>query len=648
MIKNILTLCMLAWANLGLAQVPFVCEGQLFMTNRSGSTSDLVLVEFDEALGEVYFNVQGNLGVFVNSIGYRSADNFIYGYDATNRNLMLVDANADATVLQNYAGVNEITKAPSGDVTADGKFLILMGRTASSVIDEYLVFIDLTQATYPVDHIIDISANGTKINDFAIHPVNGNLYGIDEDDHRLVVIDPANGNIVSSYPAASFDIGAGAIFFDQNGVLRAYGTTSSGQAQKNLFEVNLTTGQFTEIGQGPESFGTDACSCPYTLDFVQYSSSDSAYSCASFNLTLKVSNLSDTIISNGRIYEEFSTDFEIQSIDIPTSFSGSVNIVSGVNTSTLDIRGLKIPVGIDSIVLEIGLGKVSGNYSMQATLSNLPSYLGGSIRSDNPRTIVYKDSNLVYIIPNLDTTYNIYDLVFCEGDSVQIHANPLGRPYSWSHSNQDSSQYVSSTGVYIAEVEETCGVVINQYNVVSSRVDISDIPLTRVAKGSQLSLTALFNSYYGSDTFYNWQGSRSILTCATCRTVQFTADNNDTLVYIVTNEYGCSDTAKAPIEVFVTGPFWIPNAFSPNDDGHNDIFYIYGEGYQIIYFDIYDQWGKKHYELPAGPTGLPDIGWRGETIHDLDQNPNVYIYVGRLQDGTGMFHDVSGTITVMR
>jgi gliding motility-associated-like protein len=65
---------------------------------------------------------------------------------------------------------------------------------------------------------------------------------------------------------------------------------------------------------------------------------------------------------------------------------------------------------------------------------------------------------------------------------------------------------------------------------------------------------------------------------------------------------------------------YIPNAFTPNGDGRNDVFLIYGWGFKNFSLKIYDRWGEKLFE-----TTNPNVGWDG-TYRGKALNPGVYVY----------------------
>ena len=95
-------------------------------------------------------------------------------------------------------------------------------------------------------------------------------------------------------------------------------------------------------------------------------------------------------------------------------------------------------------------------------------------------------------------------------------------------------------------------------------------------------------------------------------------------VIIVTDEFGCTRTDTVPVyvrDVICEEPYvFVPNAFSPNGDGKNDILYVRGEVIREVSFKMYDRWGEKVFE-----TDDLTKGWDG-TFRGQPCEPGVYDY----------------------
>jgi len=86
---------------------------------------------------------------------------------------------------------------------------------------------------------------------------------------------------------------------------------------------------------------------------------------------------------------------------------------------------------------------------------------------------------------------------------------------------------------------------------------------------------------------------------------------------------GCKDTICHPIEVLTTSdiPF-IPNIFTPNGDGANDIFKITAKGLGTLHAEIYNRWGQKEYEW-----NTLNGGWDGYSASGMPASSGTYYIV---------------------
>jgi gliding motility-associated-like protein len=161
---------------------------------------------------------------------------------------------------------------------------------------------------------------------------------------------------------------------------------------------------------------------------------------------------------------------------------------------------------------------------------------------------------------------------------------------------------------------------------------------TTVIRGTLFNLNS---EVFGNSPFtYEWQRDNS-LSCTSCiRPVA--GPNNDILYYLtVTDVNGCVSRDSMLVRVDGVNLF-IPDAFTPNGDGVNDIHYVYGGPLSSMKIIIFNRWGEKIFESTD-----QNFGWDGTYMGKL-VNPGVYVYYfeGEPTDGS----DVSqkGSITVIR
>ncbi|MBI3509386.1 MAG: PKD domain-containing protein [Bacteroidetes bacterium] len=113
-----------------------------------------------------------------------------------------------------------------------------------------------------------------------------------------------------------------------------------------------------------------------------------------------------------------------------------------------------------------------------------------------------------------------------------------------------------------------------------------------------------------------------------------------TIVLVVTDANGCTDTTL--YDYIISSPPQIPNAFSPNGDGHNEILFVLGGPFTTLDYRIYNNWG----ELIFISTDQ-SIGWDGKR-DGVPQPMGVYVYTVHAVTPDGVPHELSGDVTLLR
>lgn len=94
----------------------------------------------------------------------------------------------------------------------------------------------------------------------------------------------------------------------------------------------------------------------------------------------------------------------------------------------------------------------------------------------------------------------------------------------------------------------------------------------------------------------------------------------------------------------IFGPaIFAPNAFTPNNDGNNDVFRVYAPNSQSATMSIYNRWGELIYETSDLSLGWPGTRGPGEVVQE-----GVYVYVVRGIGFEGTEFTRSGTVTLIR
>ncbi|GAB4207944.1 MAG: hypothetical protein Fur0023_19140 [Bacteroidia bacterium] len=152
-------------------------------------------------------------------------------------------------------------------------------------------------------------------------------------------------------------------------------------------------------------------------------------------------------------------------------------------------------------------------------------------------------------------------------------------------------------------------------------------------------------SYGGVTYFWNFGDMTSTNNTASSfnATHLYTTPGDYTVSLAVTNSFGCSDTAYVKITVRPDVSIYIPNAFTPDDDGLNDLFKPQGVGIQVQNYkmEIYNRWGNKVFH-----TEDFNEGWDG-TYLGKPAETGVYAYYIVLYDIKGYKYFYKGHVSLL-
>ncbi len=129
----------------------------------------------------------------------------------------------------------------------------------------------------------------------------------------------------------------------------------------------------------------------------------------------------------------------------------------------------------------------------------------------------------------------------------------------------------------------------------------------------------------------------------------FIADQDLDIRIIVEDARGCRASDGFPLTI-VLGDIYVPNVFSPNDDGLNDYFTFFSDntsGEQIASLLIFDRQGNLVFEREDFELNVPQLGWNGYSRGRL-LNTGIYTYYGLVRFGNGAFKAYEGDLLLMQ
>jgi gliding motility-associated-like protein len=220
--------------------------------------------------------------------------------------------------------------------------------------------------------------------------------------------------------------------------------------------------------------------------------------------------------------------------------------------------------------------------------------------------------------------------------------------YLWNNGQTTQTATGLHAGSYVVTVDDgTCTVIISA-NVLSipgptagfsahpTVLTVMDNPVSFLNNSSGTIVSCLWNFGDGSPT-------------ETGNTVTHLYNIIGTYLatLIVTDNNGCMDTISDTIKVKDIYAIYIPNAFSPNGDGINDIWYPKGISIDANHYDckIFDRWGKLIFQ-----TNNPAEGWNGTYGNDGDVEKvtmDVYVYRIVLKEVDGPKHEYIGRVAIL-
>jgi gliding motility-associated-like protein len=167
---------------------------------------------------------------------------------------------------------------------------------------------------------------------------------------------------------------------------------------------------------------------------------------------------------------------------------------------------------------------------------------------------------------------------------------------------------------------------------------------TIISTGSSVQLSATSSA----GVSYSWSPATG-LSCTNCSNPVATPNQTTIYCVYVTDAGGCSDSScvKIVVEEPCTNHYYLPNAFSPNDDYENDVVKIYPpDVYRCIKefkLSIYDRWGEKVFETTSPADTWDGIGPKGRVM-----NSQVVAYYLHIVFLDGTTEDKQGNISLIR
>ncbi|MBS1742139.1 MAG: gliding motility-associated C-terminal domain-containing protein, partial [Bacteroidetes bacterium] len=230
----------------------------------------------------------------------------------------------------------------------------------------------------------------------------------------------------------------------------------------------------------------------------------------------------------------------------------------------------------------------------------------------------------------------------CFGETVDLTTkyDTTGLTFGWFITGHEitNPQAVGETGVYQLQATNNvgCADTANVYVIIMPKVIPSAGHDTTAIKGVPHQLMA------SGGVSYSWSPAYLLNT----PDVQFplaTLDHDQQFVVTVTDAKGCSATDKVMVKVYNGPTYYVPNAFTPNGDGLNDIFRVVPVGVEYTdWFRIFNRYGQLVFE-----TNEWMKGWDG-TFKGKKQPVGSFVWMVKGRDKYGKVVEMKGTVTIVQ
>jgi len=370
------------------------------------------------------------------------------------------------------------------------------------------------------------------------------------------------------------------------------------------------------------------------------------------------------------------------------SISGATSLMTGVYTVTVtDANGCKNTGSANVIVNPPPVPNatnnspvcINGSLNMSASGGVTYQWIGPNGFSSNSQTTMLTANSLSF---SGNYTVFVSDAIGCTTSTViAATVNPLPSVFianSLNHGcaplcvtfNASSSSAIADVTWFTGDGGTMSGTSITNcynaggdYDVMATVTDVNGCVNTAMSYVNAYPIpVADFNyapiepvdeelihftdaSYNANITSWTWYFMSTEEAIATEQNPEYTYPTFGSYVIalIVKSDKGCIDTTMKSITVMEDVALYVPDAFSPNGDGLNDVFHPKGHGITEYQMEIYDRWGETLFS-----TKEMQNGWDGRFKNKQIAQDGTYIWRIRYIDVYGKSKELTGHVTLIK
>ncbi|MFY7885838.1 MAG: PKD domain-containing protein, partial [Dolichospermum sp.] len=264
------------------------------------------------------------------------------------------------------------------------------------------------------------------------------------------------------------------------------------------------------------------------------------------------------------------------------------------------------------------------------------------------------DSVIIKVAQPITVSVSPNDTI-CIGQTASLSVSGA-TTYAWSPAatlNNTSGQFVIATPTQTTRYRV---IGFDNYNCFQDTgyvtVAVGQYPLIQLENDKTLATGTLLPLNYtttnGPLTSWRWTPNTNI-SCDDCALPIATVKNDICYTLTGANIYKCANKDTICIKVFCENTqVFIPNTFTPDNDGINDIFMVRGTGIKSIKsFRIFNRWGQVIFERGNITPNNPSQGWDGK-VKGTVALPDVYVYTCEVVCENNVTYTYKGNVAIIK
>ena len=358
-----------------------------------------------------------------------------------------------------------------------------------------------------------------------------------------------------------------------------------------------------------------------------------------------------------------------------TDANGCSVVVSNINVPVFSALSVILTVSDDTLcegqstLLSAMAGGGNGGpyvYTWNANTSNVTGFTGTpdstftySVTISDGCTVYQPQSQqLVVVHPLPEVKFSPLDTAGCNPVAAQFQFNgqtTSGSVYSWQFGDNTTGAGANPSHIYMEDGSfDVSLTVTDMYGCIDSLtqtnvVTVYPLPVafytTQPQQVSILHPLVQFLNESSGAVSAHWEFGDGTLSSFEWSPEHTFGDTGRYWVELISiSNEGCVDTFLNEIIVRGEVTFYVPNAFTPNNDGDNELFTGYGIGIQRADFFIFDRWGKMIYQ-----SNSLEKGWNGTYYNNGDPCPEgTYVYLFKIYTGEPVPKEYTGRVSLVR